>query len=68
MMSTIDVGQRGGYWWLISKSDPRWNAEGEAFSILFAAGPPQEVLNKIEELKREFGTQPKDLCWKGIKD
>ena len=57
----------GGSWWLRSKTDPRWNCNGEAgdvngFSMSSAA------TKKIEELKKTLGEPPADLEYGCMKD
>ena len=44
---------REGSWWLRSKSDPRWNADGRTGVGGFVM--PKECEEKLEELKRELG-------------
>lgn len=55
-----------GGWYLRSKSDPRWNADGRSFVGGFTM--PNECKRKLEEMKRELGEPPDDLEWGYMKD
>jgi len=59
---------RSGYWYLSSKTDPRWNCSGTASSLCFSAGMPPEAQKALEEKKKELGDPPADLEWGGMKD
>jgi hypothetical protein len=56
-----------GSWELSSKTDPRWNANGDADSVGgFAI--PREAAEKLAALKQELGEPPTDLEWSYMKD
>lgn len=57
---------RPGSWYLLSKSDPRWNCYGEGNVGGFVM--PKECKEKLEELKKQYGTPPDDLEWGYMKD
>lgn len=57
---------REGSWWIRSKIDPRWNAEGKGIVGGFTI--PRECQQKIDQLKEKFGDPPKDLSWEYMKD
>lgn len=57
---------RSGTWWIASKADPRWKANGRGKVGMFAK--PPEVVAKIEELKRSLGEPPDDLEYGYMKD
>ncbi len=62
----IAAGVREGTWWLHSKSDPRWNAEGQ--SVVGGLEMPDECRQKMEELKKTLGNPPRDLEFGYMKD
>jgi hypothetical protein len=45
-----------GTWRIVCDSDPRWNAEGT--SEVGGDRPPDEMMEKVEELKKKLGTPP----------
>jgi len=49
-----------GSWWLKSKLDPRWDCSGYSESI-GGFEMPSECKDKVEELEKIFGNNPKDL-------
>lgn len=55
-----DMLDRPAYWYLGSKSDPRWNRSGRCRAGVFGSKPP-EVEAAIERLQREYGEPPDDL-------
>ena len=55
-----------GTWFLSSKSDPRWNADGRA--LVGGLVMPVECVKKLEELEKKLGKRPKDLQWGYMKD
>ena len=59
---------RKGSWWLHSKSDPRWNANGTTMVGGFMK--PEEVDKSIERTKKKLKTDviPEDLEWGYMKD
>jgi hypothetical protein len=61
-------GPKPGYWYVTSKTDPRWNGEGRSDGLLFSSGPPPEVKSHIKRLEKHLGTPPEDLEWGGMKD
>lgn len=59
------IAGRGGSWSLRSKSDPRWNYDGEGrVSIAYVEG----LEKKLQELRKKLGKQPKDLTISVMKD
>lgn len=54
-------GPRLGSCWLRSEEDPRWNFEIRACVGGFEM--PKECKDKLEELKKKLGKEPKDLKW-----
>jgi PHP family Zn ribbon phosphoesterase len=54
-------GLKPGAWFLNSKLDNRWNCSGDCMCGGFTM--PKEVKEKIEELEKRYGEQPKDLTW-----
>jgi len=56
-----------GTWWLKSKSDPRWDAEGRGSVGMFAVptGAEEAIEKKKAELKEE---PPDDLEYGYMKD
>lgn len=50
--------QRPGVWFMVSRSDPRWNASGRAVVGMFLT--PAEVTQKIDELRSRLGCEPPD--------
>lgn len=60
-------GPKKGSWWLISKSDPRWDANGET-TWLVSAGVCPEADAKIKELKAKYGDPPDDIEYGFMKD
>lgn len=64
-MSMIKMLKDGG-WWLRSKSDPRWNCEGEGF--VGGLIMPTEARKAFELKKKELGKAPEDLQWGYMKD
>jgi len=52
---------REGSWWLTSKKDSRWNAQGRA--RVGGLVIPEDCKKRVEELKRKFGKPPDDLEW-----
>ena len=62
-----DMIAREGGWWINSKKDPRWHAYGRS-DCVGGFAMPQEVKEKIEELKKKLGKPPKDLEWGYMKD
>ena len=61
----MGFGSHDGTWWLRSKKDPRWNAEGHGFVSIYGS---EDCDRKIEELKKAYGEQPDDLEWGFMKD
>lgn len=55
-----------GYWWISSKSDPRWKGGGEAHVGGFLM--PDACKKLIEKLTRKYGDPPEDLEWSYMKD
>ena len=55
-----------GTWWLKSKTDPRWNADGRALVGGFVR--PPELEKKLNELTKKLGPPPEDLEWGYMKD
>ncbi len=56
-----------GSWWVTSKSDPRWKADGRGDVGMFAK--PDGVDGAIALLKEEIGEEPPtDLEWGYMKD
>lgn len=56
-----------GAWWLWSKSDPRWNSQGEG--LVGGWVIPPDAKRRIEELKVELGCEPpNDLEYEYVKD
>lgn len=53
-------GPREGSWWVVSKSDPRWNKHGRG-SGLVCTGGPDEAGDWIKECQAKFGEIPEDL-------
>jgi len=47
-----------GEWWVRSKSDPRWDANGTG---LLTAGSYPDAEDHIDRMTRLYGTQPADL-------
>ena len=59
---------REGSWWIRSKSDPRWDAEGPSDAV-GSYTKPSEVDPAIEQKKQELGEEPpSDLEWGYMKD
>ena len=56
-----------GDWWLKSQKDPRWNCSGRS-NCVGGFVMPQELKDKIEELKEKFGKPPDDAEWGYMKD
>jgi hypothetical protein len=52
-------GPKPGSWWLRSKSDPRWDADGRE-SFLVTAGPVSSAIDFVERKKAELGIDPPD--------
>jgi len=48
-----------GSWWLESKTDPRWNCNGEGTVGMFTI--PTAAEQKIKDLEKELGEKPDDL-------
>jgi len=56
-----------GTWWLESKSDPRWDAEGRG--LVGGFDTPAEAMEAIEEKKAELQEEPpEDLEYEYMKD
>lgn len=60
------MGMTMGSWWLRSKSDSRWNADGRASVGMF--GMPSECKEKVELLTLKYGEPPEDLEFGYMKD
>jgi hypothetical protein len=57
-----------GTWYIVSKSDPRWQASGRS-EMVGGFAMPDECREAINKKKRELGTDPpKDLEWGYMKD
>ena len=54
---------KSGSCWLESKTDPRWNFYGQAITILFSSGQPQELTDEVERKTALLGPPPDDLEW-----
>jgi len=50
-----------GWWSFYSKKDPRWHGGGKA--IVGGFVQPRELIKKIEDLAKKYGTPPDDLEW-----
>ena len=61
------MNNRSGYWWVVSKDNPRWNCYGETSSC-GGFVMPEECKLKINELKETLGEPPKDLVYEYMKD
>ncbi|MBU1179802.1 hypothetical protein KJ885_02585 [Patescibacteria group bacterium] len=62
-----DGPYRPGFWWIRSKKDPRWNADGQ--SLFVSEGEmPQECKEKLEEFKKIYGEPPDDFEWGYLRD
>jgi hypothetical protein len=60
-------GLREGSWWLDSKSDPRWNAQGRGYVGMLSI--PPDAQKAIDEIKKELGEEPpEDLEYGYMKD
>lgn len=57
---------REGSWWMSSKKDPKWNANGRGMVGGFVM--PQEVETMLEHLKTKYGDPPDDLEFGYMKD
>ena len=55
-----------GCWWITSKKDPRWNAQGT--SDVGGFGMCTEAERALERLKKLYGKPPKDLEHGYMKD
>ena len=53
-----------GIWYILSKKDPRWTAEGRGLVGVFETKDREQ---KIEELKNLYGDPPDDLEWGFVK-
>jgi hypothetical protein len=51
-----------GYWWIHSKVDKRWRAEGKG--IVGGLSMCKEAKYKFEEMKKSFGKIPWDLTYR----
>ncbi len=58
-MGLLGGGARMGSWWVVSKTDPRWDKEGRAFGAV-SAGGPQEMQDWIDECTEKYGDPPAD--------
>jgi hypothetical protein len=47
-----------GSWWIESKSDPRWNCQGQGYVGGFEC--PSDATSAMEEKKKELGEDPPD--------
>jgi hypothetical protein len=57
-----------GTWWMRSKKDPRWNADGRS-TWVGGFEMPKECKYKFEELKQKLKEEPPDdLYWEYMKD
>jgi hypothetical protein len=52
-------GAKMGAWYVICKSDPRWNMQGDAEGLCCGGGP-QEMRDWIDKCKKNFGEPPDD--------
>lgn len=60
-------GPKMGSWCIHSKIDPRWNKNGRGYGLVVTGGP-SEAKDWIEECKKKFGPEPKDLELGFMKD
>lgn len=60
-------GPKLGTWWVISKTDPRWDKHGRGYGLVTTNGP-DECQEWIEECKKKFGEPPKDAEYGFMKD
>lgn len=58
---------RMGSWWVRSKKDPRWNADGRGYGLVTGGGP-QEMQDWIEECRKKYGDPPDDCEHGFMKD
>ena len=49
-----------GRWWFYSKTDSRWNAQGET-SMFLGYQMPAEADAKLAKLRKQYGNPPSDL-------
>jgi hypothetical protein len=61
-------GPKPGTWYVSSKSDPRWDANGRTEQMLFSVGTPPELDKHLAQKMKELGDPPDDLEWEGMKD
>ena len=62
-----DRVERFGTWWLRSRVDPRWNAEGRGM-VGGGLATPRDCETRIKELELRLGVPPKDLEVGWMKD
>ncbi len=57
-----------GSWVFSSKTDPRWNCDGETEYLSVTGGMPDEARKKLDELTEKYGAAPLDLYYECMKD
>ncbi len=58
--TSSSFGSHQGTWWLRSKKDPLWNAEGQGFVSIYGS---EDCECTIKELEARLGQRPDDLEW-----
>lgn len=56
-----------GSWWVVCKSDPRWDKSGRGRGLAMLGGP-QEMRDWIEQCMKKYGETPEDAEMGFIKD
>ena len=64
--SSVSDGRKKESWWLRSKTDPRWNADG--YDYVGGLTMSDDCKNRFTELKQELGEPPADLEWGYIRE
>lgn len=61
------VGPKMGSWWVICKSDLRWDKSGRACGLVMLGGP-QEMQEWIRQCTMKYGEPPEDIEIGFVKD